>query len=101
MVGKMREASNLFYRMAQCAGCHTFIEFCGLMNKYIDVCSRAAQEGVDFTLTSVHAGKPLPVEGHDVAYLAEKFACIFAASMFRDPKMWKAFQQAVERELQP
>lgn len=99
MLSQMREASAVFYVLARKAGCHTFIEFCGLMNKYIDVCERAAAEGVDFTSTSVHSGQPLPVARHDVQYLAEKFACIFGSTMASDPEIWACFQRAVEREI--
>jgi hypothetical protein len=100
MVAKMEDASSVFYRMAQTAGCHTFIEFCGLMNKYIDVCRRAAEAGIDFTQTSIHGeGEPLPVYNHDVDYLAEKFACIFGQTMASDPKIWARFQRAIEAEI--
>lgn len=100
MVDKMQDTSSIFYSLARATGCHTFIEFCGLMNKYIDICRRAAQDGRDFTQASIHSsGEPLQVEGHDVDYLAEKFACIFGKTMFAKPEMWAAFQRAIEREI--
>jgi hypothetical protein len=100
MVAKMRLTSSIFYRYAAATGCHTFIEFCGLMNKYIDICDRAAEAGLDFTTSSIHGGGiTLPVEEHDVAYLAEKFACIFAQTMFKKPEIWKTFKRAVEHEI--
>jgi hypothetical protein len=100
MVVKMRATTTVFYGMATKTGCHTFIEFCGLMNKYIDVCERAAKSGIDFTSSSIHgAGFALPVEGHDVAYLAEKFSCIFAQTMFKKPHVWDVFKHAVEHEV--
>lgn len=99
MVRKMSDTSALFYALAVTTGCHTFIEFCGLMNKYIDVCRRAAEAGIDFTQTSIHGGEKLPVERHDVDYLAEKFACIFGRTMASDPKIWARFQRAIEHEI--
>jgi len=100
MVKKMRSVSQMFYEGAFHVGVHPFIEFCGLMNKYIDICERSAAQGIDFTMTTVHGEGPgLVVEDHDVRYLAEKFACIFARTMFSNPHMWETFKRSIEREI--
>lgn len=99
MIDRMRAVSAAFYRGAVQTNVHGFVEFCGLMNKYIDVCERARLDGIDFTAATVHGEVDLPVERHDIAYLAEKFACIFAPMMFANPEMWGAFKAAVDREL--
>lgn len=71
--------------------CHAFLEFNGFMSKYQELCQKAADAGIDFRDANVHSGKPLPMEAHDVDYLAEKFSCIFG-SFFRDnPDLAKLF----------
>lgn len=99
MIQSMRDVCHSFYLQAIRTNVHPFIEFCGLMSKYIDVCERASKTGIDFTETSVHTGNPLPVEDHDVEYFAEKFSCIFASTMFAQPEMWRQFKRAVDVEL--
>ena len=82
LVAMMRAASDDFYRKACWVGHHGFIEFAGLMNKYIELCERARQQGLDFTETTVHGGgAPLPMEGHDARYLLEKLDCIYGRSL--------------------
>lgn len=81
MLRKMRVASSTFYGLAANAGCHAFIEFTGLMNEYIKLCEEAHKRGIDFTLASIHTGRALPIEPHHIAYLGEKLACIYGASL--------------------
>ena len=95
MVTKMRDTNHAFYLAAVQTGAHTYIEFCGLMQKYVDVCERACQEGLDFTETSIHSGRGLPVEDHDIEYLAEKFGCIFAGTLNAKPHLWEIFEKAI------
>lgn len=69
-----------FYAMCQQGRVpHAFLEFCGFMRKYVDVCRKALEQGVDIENINVHVG-PLdtPLQVHDLEYLAEKFSCIFA-----------------------
>ncbi len=87
---KMRQLTDAFYWAAFKINCHPFLEFCGLMVKYIDVCQRSSDAGVDFNETSKHSGERLLAEGHDIQYLAEKFDCIFGASL-ADPKAREIF----------
>lgn len=81
MVTQMRQVVSAYYNGAVYTNCHPFIEFCGMMSKYVDICQRMANEGEDFTVTSVHSINPLRVEDHDIEYLAEKFACIFGNTL--------------------
>lgn len=76
--------------------CHAFIEFCGLMSKYTEICYRSAISGIDFRRANVHTGVALPVFAHDVEYLAEKFECIFGPILRSRPEFAKLF---VERAL--
>lgn len=89
-VAKMRKVSDAFYGAAANTGVHAFIEFCGLMSKFIDVCERTSQQGVDFNEANTHTGQVLAVEEHDVVYLAEKLDCIFGPTL-EDPKLRKVF----------
>lgn len=95
MVGKMQAVSNNFYPQACHTGVHPFIEFCGLMNKYIDVCRKAAEDEVQFPFANEHSRIPLPVEPHDLEYLAEKLRCIFGPIIDSNPEAKALF----EREL--
>ena len=82
MLTGMRQASSAFYAMAFKIGCHPFIEFTGLMNEYIQMCSNALAQGQDFTETSIHGGgQPLPMQAHHRAYLDEKLQCIYGYSL--------------------
>lgn len=90
MISRMETASSLFYGMAQRIGCHAFIEFTGLMNKFIDICRNSAENGIQFPFANTHSGMKLAVEGHDVDYLAEKFDCIFGP-VLENEKHWNDF----------
>lgn len=82
MLAGMRQASSVFYAMAFKIGCHPFIEFTGLMNEYIKMCSNALAQGQDFTETSIHGdGKPLPMRSFEKDYLNEKLECIYGHSL--------------------
>lgn len=89
--GYMRSVASNFYSMAVHGQCHPFIEFCGLMMKYVDVCVRAADDGVDFTQASTHSGMALKVHTHDMEYLAEKLDCIFGPILRTNPEARAAF----------
>ena len=81
MVKDMRDVCSSFYSQAQRIGNHPFIEFCGLMSKYVDLCENAMVKGIQFPFASKHSGNSLPAHGHDIKYLAEKFDCIFGTSL--------------------
>lgn len=93
LVVKMSKTSTqIYYMLIQC-NVHPFIEFNGMMNKYIDICRNAAERGEDFTESNTHTGKALKMEHHDVAYLAEKFDCIFGPSFKENLELWFVFKR--------
>lgn len=77
IIRKMRAVSNQFYGAAVQIGNHPFIEFCGLMNEYIDNCQRANEQGIDFTQCNTHTGLDLPIPQFSINYINEKLECIF------------------------
>ena len=79
ILAAMKAASNNYYREAIATNCHTFVEFTGLINEYIQICEKNLDQGVDFTKTSVHCpGEPrLHIEGWQLEYINEKLQCIF------------------------
>lgn len=86
----MRATSDRFYSGAFVVGNHAFIEFCGLMNEYIEMCKTAKANGQDFTLANKHSNSSLKVEPYQIKYLAEKFDCIFGP-MLADEQNRKIF----------
>lgn len=91
---KMRAVSDAFYSGAVRTNVHAFIEFCGFMNKFIDICARSSEQGVDFNEANTHTGQQLVVEDHDLHYLAEKFDCIFGPTL-SDPQKREVFFRAM------
>lgn len=77
MIGRMRKIASQTYWMLMWTECHPFIEFNGLMQKYVDICEMAAKKGVQFPDANKHGEVVLPIEEHDMLYLAEKLRCIF------------------------
>jgi hypothetical protein len=94
MIGKMRQVNRMFYPMAVQTGCHTFIEFCGLQAKFIDLCEEAMYRGVEFPFANRHSGLPMPLDTHHAAYLGEKFECIWGFTIGADPKLREVFEKA-------
>ena len=92
---KMRATANTVYVLLQSCQVHAFIEFNGLMQKYVDLCQRAADEGVDFSMYNTHNEKSFTVHGHDIEYLAEKFDCIFGPLFRKNPELWKLFKETL------
>jgi hypothetical protein len=86
---------SLFFRTNMGGKVHAFIEFCGVLDKYVGICSRAAAQGIDFTNSNVHTGVPLPVEVHDMEYLGEKLACIFGPMLASNPEARDALKTAL------
>lgn len=91
MAAQMREVANAVYPMLMSCNVHPFIEFNGLMQKYVDVCTNAAEAGVQFPFASEHSGDAIPVEPHDMLYLAEKLRCIFGPTLDSNPDARQAF----------
>lgn len=94
-IRRMRDISNRFYGEAAALGVHPFIEFTGFMNEYIKLCESAMEQGIDFTETNTHTGKPLPMHAYEAAYIGEKFDCIFGPSLNSDPALKAAFLASV------
>ena len=74
---EMKQASDGFYRMAIAINVHQFIEFCGLMNEYINACEHAHKSGIDFSECNGHNSQLLPMESFMIHYVNEKLNCIF------------------------
>jgi hypothetical protein len=99
LISKMEKIANdLYWRMFRDnvgTYCHPYIEFCGLLNKYVGLCRQAHAQGLDLSLMSEHHGVPLPAAEHDVMYVAEKLRCIFGPTLRSDPRLAKAFCDAL------
>lgn len=85
----------LFFHRGFGTKIHAFLEFNGLLGKYVDMCERAHAQGVDFTDCNKHSGNVLPMEEHDAVYLGEKFDCIFGPSLRANPAVLRAFLEAI------
>ena len=92
---KMQEASHAFYAAAQATGNHAFIEWTGLQNEYINMCSCALEKGIDFTTANAHSGRALPVEPFQAKYIAEKLHCIYGPSLASNAVSARAFMSAI------
>lgn len=99
MVERMRNVANatydLFFRAGMGDDAHAFLEFNGLMQKYVQLCRKAAERGIDFREANVHLGTPLPVATHDMAYLGEKLRCIFGPVIDSNPEARQTLKQAL------
>jgi hypothetical protein len=91
MLHDMDAISSRFYSGAFRAEVHSFIEFCGLMNEYIEVCRDAEKMGIPFYAASTHHGRSLPFQSHHVSYLAEKLNCIYGPGLLGSEELRKAF----------
>lgn len=92
MLNRMEKLSTGFYWIAFEIRNHAFIEFCGLMREYINLCKLALDEGRDFTQANIHTGKPLfTMEEHHAKYLGDKFGCIFGACFAQNWDHIRAF----------
>lgn len=78
-----------FYWRAQKIGVHAFIEFCGLMSEYINVCRDAEKSGSGWEYSNTHGGPPLPFKGNHLRYLAEKLDCIYGPAFRQSPDLAK------------
>ena len=98
-IAELRALNEKFYWLCFNAGvgskAHAFIEFNGLMSTYINVLARAATKGIDLHLINEHSGVALPVEMHDVKYMAEKLRCIFGPVLDSNPAAREVFVKAL------
>jgi hypothetical protein len=81
ILARMESVSRVFYAGAVQTNCHPFIEFCGLMNEYIEICRDTHEAGIDFTQASAHGDQMLKFAPHHLAYLREKLNCIYGPSI--------------------
>lgn len=98
MIDKMRRVSSAFYWSAANTGCHAFIEFNGLMNEFIQICERAVDQDLDFNTCNTHTGQSLPVNPHNIEYLAEKLNCIYGPALASNPALAKMFCERVTEQ---
>ncbi len=99
LLGRMRKVTEQTYWTFFNAGigteCHAFIEFNGVLSKYVDLCQAAHEAGIDFTKSNEHNAEPLHAAAHDMAYLGEKLGCIFGPTLRARPELRKAFLQGL------
>jgi len=86
----LKKVSNQFYWMCfnskLGSTAHSFLEFNGLMAKYVELLERAAEAGIEPHMVNEHTGVALPVEEHDMRYLAEKLRCILGPVIDSNPE---------------
>lgn len=80
----MRASADAFYRSAVQIGVHPFIEFAGLMNEYLQACTQAHAQGIDFSECNRHSGQALPLHPVMSDYINEKLECIFSGAKVLD-----------------
>lgn len=86
----------LFFSAGMGAYAHAFLEFNGLISKYVDICQNCVRAGIDFTALNRHSGQALPVADHDIDYLVEKLDCIFGPAIRANPRTKAAFAKLLE-----
>jgi len=86
---------GLFFGANMGGEVHAFIEFNGLLGKYVEVCARCAAQGIDFRFLNTHTGQALPVAVHDMEYLGEKLRCIFGPIIDANPAAREALKKAL------
>jgi hypothetical protein len=91
----LSNVNSAFYCGAVGGGIHAFIEFCGLQAKFLGIARAMVRSGLDPRNVNIHSGRALPVEDHDIEYLAEKFECIFGAAFAQKPELSDLFCQKV------
>lgn len=89
-ISTLKELNQAFYYLCFAAGvgstAHAFIEFNGLMTAYIQILENAVRHGIDPHSVNEHSGVALPVEGHEIRYLAEKLRCLFGPVIDTNPE---------------
>jgi len=88
----MEKAADVFYSMAQGTHVHQFLEVTGFMRELITMYRQALEAGIDFTDEEL---RPKP---YQMAYIAEKFDCIFGTALAESPEARGAFLQALEHK---
>ena len=60
MIPKMKAVSSNYYYGAIQTGCHAFIEFNGLMNKFIEIFKKTVGADQDPNTANIHIGQDQP-----------------------------------------
>jgi hypothetical protein len=98
-IAKLRHLNEQFYWLCFHAKvgseAHAFLEFNGLMSKYIDLLDGASKQGIDPREINEHCGVALPAETHDMQYLGEKLRCIFGPVIDSNPDAKAALKHAL------
>lgn len=90
-------ANNIYWAMFNAgvsSHAHAVMEFCGLINEYLSMCSDALRNGVDFRECNIHSGRGLPMKPCHARFVGEKLACIYGPSL-RDKANARAFLEAL------
>lgn len=75
--------------------CHAFIEFNGVMSKYIELVRLAEAAGIDPQHISQHLPLALQVDNHHLEYLGDKLRCIFAPFIRNNPESAEALRRSI------
>lgn len=89
MLVQMKVAKDAFYSMAVHIGQHQFVEFAGFMDAFIKLCEQMHGRDVNFVENALVA------DAIEMAYVAEKFDCIYGQALKNDPKARAAFLGAL------
>lgn len=87
---QMRKAASAFYELASESGCDQFVEFTGLLNRYINLAEQLHRKGIDFLQT-----EDLDIEDFEAASIAQQFSDVFGESFRSNPNSWNIFQDIV------
>ncbi len=89
IIDKLRALNERFYwdcfKQGVGSEAHSFIEFNGLMNAYIQYMEKAVAAGIELQTLNAHGGVAVQVEGHTIQYLAEKLDCILGPIISSSP----------------
>ena len=92
---KMKSVVKATYSICACMDiasyCHAFMEFNGLMSKYVDLCENMFKKDIDFRTMNTHLGSPVPCAAHDIEYFAEKLSCMFGPAVRSSAETRKVF----------
>jgi len=70
VIKTLRALNEKFYWLCFTSGvgstAHAFIEFNGLMGKYVDLLAKAVGQGIDPQMVNEHSGVVLPCAEHDM-----------------------------------
>ena len=75
--------------------CHAFIEFNGVMSKYIELVRLAEAEGINPQRINQHLPLALRVDNHHLEYLGDKLRCIFAPFIRDNPEGAEALRRSI------